>query len=55
MLQAFLMFNDSYEILLPGAYLNTAHTEEVRKCYPSATEPKDLHSGSFWIRKVAKQ
>jgi hypothetical protein len=51
MLQAFLAFNDAYEILLPAAYLGKEHLDEVKACCPSMTKPFDWSSESFWIRR----
>jgi hypothetical protein len=51
MLQAFLAFNDAYEILLPLAYLETEHLDEVKSRYPDMKCPFDWSSESFWIRR----
>jgi predicted O-methyltransferase YrrM len=51
LLQAFLAFNDSFQVEWGGAYMHLRHPEDLRrafKTYDSAGSP-----GSFWIRRVA--
>jgi hypothetical protein len=52
LLQAFLAFNPSFEVLLAMGYLQREHAEEFRRAFPHfdpATNWAD--SGSFWIRR----
>jgi hypothetical protein len=50
LLQAFLAFNQEYEILLPLAFLENEFLRDVRSCFPAMEKPVDWSSGSFWIR-----
>jgi hypothetical protein len=52
MLQAFLTFNNAYEILLPAAFLCSVNREVVKECYPEATGFNDLSSGGFWLKRI---
>jgi predicted O-methyltransferase YrrM len=48
LLQAFLMFNSEFEVLMANSYLNHYHCEDLKTAFP------DLPSwggGSFWIRR----
>ncbi|GHV12691.1 hypothetical protein AGMMS49938_05780 [Fibrobacterales bacterium] len=51
LLQAFLAFNNQFEILLPVQHLCTKHFDEVRKLYPQMLVPFDWSSASMWIRR----
>jgi SAM-dependent methyltransferase/thymidine kinase len=48
LLQAFLTFNDSWEVLLANNYLGIEHGEVLRKTFP--TSPW-WGGGSFWMRR----
>jgi hypothetical protein len=50
LLQAFLAFNDAYEIVLPMAFLEGEYPDELRRCYPG--RPRAGQSSSFWIKRV---
>jgi len=52
LLQAFLAFNDTFEIILPLNYMQTNCTEEFNKNFPLGIGIKNWWSGSFWIKKV---
>jgi hypothetical protein len=48
LLQAFLMFNPEFEVLMANSYLNHYHQEDLKAAFP------DLSSwggGSFWMRR----
>jgi len=51
LLQAFLMFNDSFEILWMGSYMHLEQTEELQAAFDSYNPQKDW-PGFFWIRKI---
>jgi hypothetical protein len=51
LVQAFLAFNNAFEIFIPVLYLCKNYLETIKKCYPSVLEPRDWSSGSFWIKK----
>jgi hypothetical protein len=52
LLQAFLCFNNKYEILLAMSYLMTEKREEFRKAFPYYNPVHHkANSGSFWIRR----
>ncbi|MDQ3256751.1 MAG: class I SAM-dependent methyltransferase [Acidobacteriota bacterium] len=49
LLQAFLTFNDSFEVLWAGSYLHLKHPDKLRTAFDTyAGGPP----GSFWIRKT---
>jgi hypothetical protein len=50
LLQAFLAFNDSFEVFWAGSYMNLKHPELVRKTF-TAHNPADWPC-SFWMRKI---
>jgi hypothetical protein len=51
LLQAFMAFNDSFEILWPGNYMRVKHRQAVEEAIPSFRADKTW-LGSFWIRKT---
>ncbi len=53
LLQAFLVFNDRFEILAAMGFLMSDHLEEFRKAFP-AYDPKinKATSSSFWLRSL---
>jgi hypothetical protein len=51
LLQAFLAFNTSFEVLLGMSYIQTEHMDIFKKAFPKYTTDFS-GSGSFWIRKV---
>ena len=50
LLQAFLAFNQQFEILWPGAYMRLRHPREVETAIPSFRVDRNW-LGSFWIRR----
>ncbi|MEI6580867.1 MAG: class I SAM-dependent methyltransferase [bacterium] len=52
LLQSFLTFNNSYEILLPMAYVQREFGDEFRKSFPESNKTSNYASGSFWIRRT---
>ncbi|MGD1152447.1 MAG: class I SAM-dependent methyltransferase [Syntrophales bacterium] len=51
LLQAFLAFNDSFEILWPGSFMHLKHPDELEKAFNSYNR-NETWPGSFWIRKI---
>jgi hypothetical protein len=51
LLQAFLAFNDSFEVLWAGSFMHLRHPEKLEKAFPSY-ERSHRWPGSFWIRKI---
>jgi len=51
LLQAFLAFNDSFEVLWGGSYMHLNHPEKLERAFGSYNRAKTL-PGSFWIRRV---
>jgi predicted O-methyltransferase YrrM len=50
LLQAFLAFNDAFEVLWSGSYMNLKHPERLERIFRSYVR-KRTFPGSFWIRK----
>ncbi|OGS03926.1 MAG: hypothetical protein A2204_03200 [Elusimicrobia bacterium RIFOXYA1_FULL_47_7] len=50
LLQAFLAFNESYEVLWGGSFMNFKHGDLLEKTFKSCNK-KDW-PGSFWLRKI---
>ncbi|MFH1230649.1 MAG: class I SAM-dependent methyltransferase [Planctomycetota bacterium] len=51
LLQAFLAFNDSFEVLWAGNYMHLKHPDKLGKDF-NAYQQNRVASGSFWMRKV---
>ena len=51
LLQAFLAFNDSFEVVWAGHYMHLAHPDALRAAFASY-EPERASPGSFWFRRV---
>ena len=51
LLQAFLCFNDSFEVLWGSYYMNHYHPDILERCFP-AYESGKAAPASFWIKKV---
>jgi hypothetical protein len=53
LLQAFLAFNDSFEVLWAGNYMHSEHLDELKTSFNSCRllESKE-GPGSFWIRRI---
>jgi hypothetical protein len=53
LLQAFMICNRDFEIILPMAYLQTNYLEDLKKAFPHSLEACfGWSSGSFWIKRV---
>lgn len=50
-LQALLAFNNSFEVLWAGNYMNNKHPEALEQAFPSYRR-NETAPGSFWIRRV---
>jgi hypothetical protein len=50
LLQAFLIFNTSFEVLWAGNYMRLKHPELLKKAFNSF-DPTDVLVGSFWMRR----
>lgn len=48
LLQAFLMYNDSFEVLFANSHIVDNYREKIKKTFPYSL----LRAGSFWIRKI---
>ncbi len=48
LLQAFLLFNSDFEVLMANSYLNYYHQKELKAAFPSLSS---WLGGSFWIRR----
>jgi hypothetical protein len=54
LLQAFLMFNREFEILLAMNYIQTDHMDDFSKAFPRFNLADNwANSGSFWIRRIS--
>lgn len=49
-LQAFLTFNDQFEVLWAASYLHTVHQDALRAAFASY-DGSVVHPGSFWMRR----
>jgi hypothetical protein len=50
LLQAFLAFNPSFEILWAGSYMRARHAERLREAF--ASYESSVWPGSFWFRRL---
>jgi hypothetical protein len=50
-LQAFLQFNDSYEVLWAGHYMHLNYPDELKAAF-SSYNPSSTLPGSFWIHRI---
>ena len=50
LLQAFLSFNDEFEIVFAGGILALDRSRELKEVFTSF-EPGQTRPGSFWIRR----
>jgi hypothetical protein len=48
LLQAFLIFNSEFEVLIANSYLDHYHQEHVKAAFPDLAS---LKGGSFWMRR----
>ena len=51
LLQAFLAFNDSYELLWTGSYMHLNHPDRLEKAFSSYNRV-ERWPGSFWMRRT---
>lgn len=51
LLQAFLAFNDSFEVLWAGSYMHLRHPDKLETSFNSYKK-NESWPGSFWIRKI---
>lgn len=51
LLQAFLVYNSAFEVLLALNYLAQHHREELNHCCPVFDKQKNRVASSFWIRR----
>jgi hypothetical protein len=51
LLQAFLAFNNSFEVLWAGHWMHLTHPEQLRAAF-STYDPAKAAPGSFWMRRV---
>ncbi|MCP3137655.1 class I SAM-dependent methyltransferase [Pyxidicoccus xibeiensis] len=52
LLQAFLSFNDSFEVLWGSSFMHLTQPERLRQAFPSYRGAPVDWPGSFWIRRV---
>ena len=50
LLQAFLAFNDAFEVVWAGNYMRLNFPDELASAFPTFTP--DVVPGSFWLRRV---
>ena len=51
LLQAFLMFNSQFEVLMANSYLNHYQPEDLKATFPTL---QSWRGGSFWIRRRSR-
>jgi hypothetical protein len=51
LLQAFLTFNDSFEVLWAGSYMHLKHPDKLEEAF-SSYKRDESWPGSFWMRKI---
>ncbi len=51
LLQAFLAFNDSFEVLWAASYMHLRHPDKLKAAFSSYTGD-EIWPGSFWIRRT---
>ena len=49
-LQAFLAFNQEFEVMLANAYLGLKYSDELKRTFPKS--PWWAHGGSVWMKRV---
>ncbi len=52
LLQAFLAYNENFEVLWAGQYMVQNHPNALRKAFKSFDEGYGMGAGSFWIRRT---
>lgn len=48
LVQAFLMYNDSFEVLFCNSYMSHYHIDDIKKTFPNSNR---WHGGSLWLRR----
>lgn len=51
LLQAFLTFNDTYEVLWAGSFMHLNHPDRLESAFSSYSR-ESVWPGSFWIRRI---
>ncbi len=51
LLHAFLLFNDSFEVLWGGSFMHLKHPDKLEKAFHSYNR-SNVWPGSFWMRKI---
>jgi len=51
LLQAFLAFNESFEVLWAGSFMHLNHPDELHAAF-SSYDPARVAPGSFWMRRI---
>lgn len=51
LLQAFLAFNESFQVLWTGCHMHLHHSDRLEKAFPGYSPEKYL-PGSFWLRRM---
>jgi Methyltransferase domain len=49
--QAFLTFNNAYEVLWASHYMHLKYPERLKSAFPSYNIDKHIPPGSFWVRR----
>jgi hypothetical protein len=52
MLQAFLVFNNAYEVVWGTYWMLDRHRDTLSQAFPGIADPKHLPGASFWIRRL---
>ena len=52
LLQAFLVFNAEFEVLMANSYLNQYHQEDLKAAFPNLSS---WGGSSFWMRRKLNQ
>jgi len=52
LLQAFLIFNDHFEVLWAGNYMHLKHPDKLQRAFGSYKRDEEKGRKSFWIRKT---
>lgn len=52
LLQAFLTFNDRFEIIWAGNYMHMNHSDKLQKAFNSYRKEDRYSPASFWMRKI---
>jgi hypothetical protein len=52
LVQSFLMFNDSFEILWGTLYMFIRHPEDLRRAFPGLKDYRDQGGASLWMRRT---